>query len=152
MFYDINICFFSMQDWENHDTQLPKAFQGITVNTIGWFVVFSAWQAWGDMLCFIQYWRWVGWWWWWWWLMGVDCGLWTKIKTKKIYVRKIWERLIFISPRLSSPRQHRTTAVPMWCTEPHPLYNRLVIPQASQLLLQHSEGNNNYRHFSFTYF
>lgn len=23
MFYDINICFFSKQDWENHDTQQP---------------------------------------------------------------------------------------------------------------------------------
>ena len=36
-----------------------------------------------------------------------------------------------------------TTAV--WCSGPHPLYNRLVIPQASQLLLQHSEGNNDYQ-------
>ena len=44
---------------------------------------------------------------------------------------------------LSGWAHHSTTAV-VWCSGPHPLYNRLVIPQASQLLLQHSEGNNDY--------
>ena len=42
------------------------------------------------------------------------------------------------------PSQAELT-IAVWCREwPHPLYNRLVIPQASQLLLQHSEANNDY--------